>query len=96
MIKVTGMIHYKGGVRITMVCGRKALLDYRRRIHQDMRISSMLSAKEDQLAQAVERMKEEKGKTEWKLGQLRKDYFQLKNPAYAAKGRPSGPLPGGA
>ena len=78
MIKVTGMIHYKGGVRITMVCGRKALLDYRRRIHQDMRISSMLSAKEDQLAQAVERMKEEKGKTEWKLGQLRKDYFQLK------------------
>ena len=43
-----------------------------------MRISVMLSAKEDQLAQAVERMKEEKGKAEWKFGQLRKDYFQLK------------------
>ena len=89
IIKVTGMTHYKGGVRITMVCGRKALLDYRRRLHQDDRISALLSAREDQLAEAVEHMKEEKSKSEYRLGQLKKEYFQLKTDSMPSK---TGPL----
>ena len=32
IIKIRGMIHYKGGVRISMLCGRRALLDYRNRL----------------------------------------------------------------
>lgn len=31
LIKILGMINYKGGVRISMLCGRKAMLDYERK-----------------------------------------------------------------
>ena len=89
MIKVTGMIHYKGGVRISILCGRKALLDYRRRVHQDARISSLLSAREDQLAEAVERLKEENAGMQARTAQIRKEYFQLKTESLQEK---SGPL----
>ena len=89
MIKVTGMIHYKGGVRISILCGRKAVLDYRRRVHQDGKISSLLSAKENQLSEAVERLKEENAGLQGRLAQLRREYFQMKTESLPKK---SGPL----
>lgn len=89
MIKVTGMIHYKGGVRISILCGRKAVLDYRRRVHQDRKISSLLSAKENQLSEAVERLKEENAGLQGRLAQLRREYFQMKTESLPKK---SGPL----
>ena len=79
MIKVTGMIHYKGGVRISILCGRKAVLDYRRRVQQDGKISSLLSAKENQLSEAVERLKEENAGLQGRLAQLRREYFSDEN-----------------
>ena len=89
MIKVTGMIHYKGGVRISILCGRKAVLDYRRGVHQDGKISSLLSAKENQLSEAVERLKEENAGLQGRLAQLRREYFQMKTESLPKK---SGPL----
>ena len=35
LIKITGMIHYKGGIRITIVCGRQALFDFRKKAGTD-------------------------------------------------------------
>lgn len=32
LIKLRTMINYKGGVRISMLCGRRALMDYRERL----------------------------------------------------------------
>lgn len=58
MIKITGMIHYKGGMRISMMCGSRAREDYERRIQQMRKISVLLSAKPEELAAAVERQKE--------------------------------------
>ena len=45
IIKIRSMIHYKGGVRLSMLCGRRALLDYRDRLKDEARISNLLSAK---------------------------------------------------
>ena len=53
------MIHYKGGVRISMLCGAKAMEDYRRKTDQTATISNLLSAKPDRLKEAVERLKNE-------------------------------------
>ena len=35
IIKIRSMIHYKGGVRLSMLCGRRALLDYRDRLKDE-------------------------------------------------------------
>ncbi len=57
IIKIRSMIHYKGGVRLSMLCGRRALLDYRDRLKDEARISNLLSAKLVQVPDAVEKLK---------------------------------------
>lgn len=81
MIKVTGMIHYKGGVRISMLCGRRALLDYRRRVAVDTRISNLLSAKPEAIGDAVEKLKADSQDKEMAIGSLYQQIFAIKTAA---------------
>lgn len=67
VIKLTNVQRYKGGVRVTMLCGFRALSDYRQKESQVKSISACLSAKENLVAQAVDHMKEENGKMKQKL-----------------------------
>ena len=60
MIKVISSMNYKGGVRLTLLSGRRALDDYDRRIVQDEQISVTLSAPQDKLAEAVRVLSEER------------------------------------
>lgn len=53
IIKLRTMINYKGGVRISMLCGRRALIDYRERLKRDPH-SNLLSAKLALVPEAVE------------------------------------------
>lgn len=59
MIKFVQWQNYKGGMRITMVCGRRALKDYQMKEYSVKKIMASLCAKEELIADAVERMKEE-------------------------------------
>lgn len=59
LIKLTNVQRYKGGVRVTMLCGFRALSDYERKSQHVQAISELLSAKEAELTSAVERVKEE-------------------------------------
>lgn len=59
LIKFFSMINYKGGVRISMLCGKKALLACERRVNQASVISNLLSAKVEEIVEAVSRQKEE-------------------------------------
>ena len=58
-IKLVGMQNYKGGVRISMLAGFRALEDYEDKSEQIKRISVLLSAKEHEVADEVEKLKEE-------------------------------------
>lgn len=59
MIKFTDVQRYKGGVRVTMLCGIRALKDYEMKQEQTAEISALLCAKTEETALAVRRMKEE-------------------------------------
>ena len=59
LIKLTNMQRYKGGVRVTMLCGVRALADYVMKQKQTKKISASLCAKENETAEAVEHLKEE-------------------------------------
>ena len=59
MIKLTGVQRYKGGVRVTMLCGIRALLDYEEKQKQAQAVSAMLCTKENETAEAVEHLKNE-------------------------------------
>lgn len=59
LIKLIGAIKYKGGMRVSMVCGFRALLDYNQKEASVVTISRKLSAKPDSVAEAVERLQKE-------------------------------------
>lgn len=71
LIKVLGMIHYKGGVRISLLCGRRALEYCVRRQKQVAALSALLAAKQDEVTEAVQRLKGEKERLEGELSRLR-------------------------
>ena len=78
IIKIRSMIHYKGGVRLSMLCGRRALLDYRDRLKDEARISNLLSAKLVQVPDAVEKLKNDSQDKDYLIGKLGSSLLALK------------------
>ena len=56
LLKIVSAQSYKGGTRIGILCGRRALEDYRLRLHSVHEISALLSAKPDEVSGAVRRL----------------------------------------
>jgi len=52
-VKILDAIPWRGGMRVTMVCGLAALEDYKRKLYNVKEISTALSAKPDETAEAV-------------------------------------------
>lgn len=75
-IKILGMINYKGGVRISMLCGRKALLDYEKKQKTTTAISVLLSAKPDRLVESVEKLKNDSQAKDAAINQLYQRLYQ--------------------
>lgn len=82
VIKFLSMIHYKGGVRIAMLCGKKAMDDYRKKTEQTQALSFLLSAKPDAITDAVERLKKENAEKEASVIRLQKELMSLKSKQY--------------
>ncbi len=78
MIRLVDAMSYKGGTRVTMVCGFRALRDYRIKEDNVYAISRMLSAKPEQAAEAVERLRDEAAQWRGKLLQMQTRYLDGK------------------
>ena len=59
MIKLLNVQNYKGGVRISMLCGFRALQDYEQKAESVKKISVLLSAPEEEVFSEVTRLKQE-------------------------------------
>lgn len=56
LIRLLGFVRYKGGVRIRLVAGMKALADYRARCLAARRISGLLSVPQEKIDEGVSRV----------------------------------------
>jgi len=72
VIKILDFANYKGGMRIHILCGEMALEDYHARYSAVQRISVMLSAKQTQVTEAVERLRKENEEHVFQIGALKK------------------------
>ena len=70
-ICVTGSEHFRGGVRLTVLIGEKALADGEKKADNIAAISALLSVKPDRTAEAVEKLQES-------MNALRLEYGALK------------------
>lgn len=78
LIKLTGAIKYKGGMRISMLCADRALADYNEKEKSVSNISVLLSAKPSEVSNAVERLKRELQMMKDRAAGLQSNYLSVK------------------
>ena len=77
LVKFLTMIHYKGGVRISLLCGEKAVMDYEKKRDELQKISVLLSAKAGKTAEAVDKVKNELMMTQAKLSEMSRKLMKI-------------------
>lgn len=77
MIKITGCQSHRGGVRLTILCGRRALDDYNKKQAGITAISVALSAKQELVADAVSKLQEEILRQKERVNTLQARYLEL-------------------
>ncbi len=78
IIKILDFIHYKGGIRVHLLCGFDALEDYHRRYMASAEISTLLSTPQHDISGAVARLQEENGQLRGEIGELRRRLLTLR------------------
>lgn len=78
LIKIVSMMNYKGGVRMNMLCGFRALQDYSQKDESVKAISEALCAKETEVAAAVKQLKTEQGLLKEKYNALQSEILFYK------------------
>lgn len=78
LIKLANVQSHRGGVRIHLLAGMRALADYGEKEHNIKAISVLLSAKEEDTSKAVERLKQENFNLIGKILLLQKTLIEQK------------------
>ena len=79
IVRVVNFERYKGGTRVSILCGERALLDLRHKLKQNRLVSNLTSSKQDETASAVERLKNENEKLKYDLIGMTRDFLTLKS-----------------
>ncbi len=77
IIKIVGCQSHRGGVRLHILCGKRALLDYNKKQDSVTAVSVALSAKQDLIADAILKLKEDMGHQQERINQLQANYLEL-------------------
>ena len=78
LIKILSVQNYKGGVRIAMLSGNRALEDYMDKHESVVDISHLLSAKTGEITGAVERLLKEMADLKYTMVQMKRELMERK------------------
>ena len=76
-VKIIGMIHYKRGVRISILCGRRALVYESHMLHDYHQAAHLLSAQEGSLGQSTQRLIQERDDLLHRMSALGLQIFRM-------------------
>lgn len=74
LIKILSCVSHRGGVRLTMICGNAAYLDYKSKYNQTLNISALLCAKHNETDKAVEKLLEQNSKLKYSLNEAKSKF----------------------
>ena len=78
LLKIQSCDRHRGGCRLTIVCGMRALKDYQQKHESVGKVSAALSAKPEKIAEAVEHLQEQQAKLREQLNHIQAMYLQEK------------------
>ena len=78
MLKVLNVQSYKGGIRISILCGFRALLEFRKKAEVLSELSAKLSANQEGLGEAVDKLKNTNQAMKAKLAAANEKMMQQK------------------
>ena len=87
LIKLLDFIHYKGGIRVRMLCGRRALADYRQKYATLSAISHACSAPQWECAVAVDRLLTDLNDRKQEIATLRREALDRQISTFTTNGR---------
>lgn len=77
MIKITNVQSHRGGIRVNILCGMRALEDYTVKQTSASAISAALSVPQEQISQGVQRLREESLQHKERANELQARYLEL-------------------
>ena len=86
-LRVIAFEKHRGGTRIYILCGERNLLDSREKLLQNRLVSNMLSAKQNETAEFVQKLKDDNSKLQFELSGLKKELLKLKASAVCRQKR---------
>ncbi len=78
IIEVVSFEKYKGGTRLSILCGERALYDIRHKLNENHKISVLTSSKQNETSLFVEKLKKDKEKADYEIYGLKKELLSLK------------------
>ncbi len=90
LIKFLSLAPHRGGVRIEMLCGTWALMDYEARREALSAGARLLSSPPEELPSALSKYMEESADKDRRIAALNEKYFRMKASQYSASGIPGG------
>lgn len=78
LIKIVSCERHRGGCRMTILCGMRALLDYREKQQSVAHVSVALSAKPEKVGEAVLQFKERENRIREQLNRMQERYLSGK------------------
>lgn len=89
LIKCTNVERHRGGTRVTMLCGKRALKDAQQKQDIIAEVSKMLSAKPEVITTNLVKLQEELAETKQKLAGLTSELFEYKTENYIQTEEPA-------
>lgn len=77
IVKIISAEHFRGGTRITIKCGQRALKYFDKCIDDRRHISQLLSVKPDNTTEAVDKLNERLNTVRYESNALQRKYFEL-------------------
>ena len=78
IVEVVSFEKYKGGTRLSILCGERALKDIRRKLDENKRVSNLFSAKETETFKMAEKLKKDNAELSYKLTGAKLENLRLK------------------
>lgn len=89
MIKCVSSERHRGGVRMTWLCGKRALKDYDKKQEIVSESAKVLSSKSDSIVKHLTKLQRELNEAKQKIAGLTNELFQYKSEAYLKTDKPA-------